>query len=146
MGLSAGLIPRLAAGRRADRRWYRLRGRPSPLGATRFRLIQALADLGIYAEKIRARLREERRQAQLCDAQRLVRLRDDELRFAVSLRAQRRARSGELERPALTIEQQRFVRLLKEELAFQAMTEQQKALEQFAEQVVSWLSADDSGA
>jgi hypothetical protein len=36
--------------------------------------------------------------------------------------------------------------LLKEELAFQSMTEERKAVERFEEQVVAWLSADDSSA
>jgi hypothetical protein len=51
-----------------------------------------------------------------------------------------------VERAPLLIEEQRLIRLLKEELVFQSITEQQKAVERFAEQVVSWLSADDSSA
>jgi hypothetical protein len=126
------------------------------------RLIQALADLGIYAERIAARLREERRWAQLVEAHRIVKLRDEEraaailerhrlvrlgeeARIAASQEAQRRARLRAAVHSELQSEQQRFVRLLKEELAYQAMTEAQKAVERFEEQVVSWLNDDESG-
>jgi hypothetical protein len=121
-----------------------------------------LTDLGIYAERIAARLRAERRWTQLLEAHRLVRLRDEERageilerqrlvrreeegRIAASLGAQRRAGLRAVEYSELRNEQQRVVRLLKEELAYQAMTEAQKVVERFDEQVVSWLSADESG-
>jgi len=158
MVLPAGLVHRSAR----DRRRPRLKSGPFPLGATRFRLIQALNDLGIYAERIVARIREEQRFAQLLEARRLVRLRDEEHAGQI-LEEQRLARlheertgAGPLEAPrvaglrdeeryASLIEQRRFILLLKEELAFESMTDEQKAAERLEEQIVDWLSADESG-
>jgi hypothetical protein len=130
-----------------DRARHRRKSGPFPLGAPRFRLIQALSDLGIYAERIGARLRDERRWAQLLEAHRLVRLRDEEraARIRIQQRHAHLPQEGWVERSALLIERRRFIRLLKEELAFQSMTEQQKAVERFEEQVVSWLVGDDDG-
>jgi hypothetical protein len=158
MVLPAGLLHPSTSIRRADRPTHRLKSGPFPLGATRFRLIQALTDLGIYAERIAARLREEQRWAQLLEARRLVRLRDEERAgqileeqglarsqeepTAVAAReAQRLAWLREEERSAFLIEQRRFILLLKEELAFESMTDEQKAAERLEEQVVYWLGS-----
>jgi hypothetical protein len=147
MTVSAVLIHRSAPQRRADRVRHRRKSSPFPLAATRYRLIQALSDLGIYAERIGARLREERTWARLLEAHRLVGLRDEEQAGQILEQARRLGLQEQrsVERSALRIEHQRFVRLLREELAFQSMTEHQKAADRFEEQVVSWLAGDDPG-
>jgi hypothetical protein len=121
-----------------------------------------LTDLGIYAERIASRLREEQRWGQLLEARRLVKLCEEEQakqslekleiarfqesrRITASLKAQRGTRLRQEEHSALRTEQQRFIVLLKEELAFQSMTGEQRANERLEELIVSWLSGDESG-
>jgi hypothetical protein len=163
MILPSGLMHRSTPERQADRPRHRLNTGPFPLGATRFRLIQALNALGIYAERTAARLREEQwwarllverslarlreeeRARQILEAQRLARL-QEERKAAAFLEAQRLVQSRQEERSASLIEQRRFVLLLKEELAFESMTEEQKAAGWLEEQIVFWLSSDECGA
>jgi hypothetical protein len=159
MTLSAGLIHRSASSRPGDRPRHRLKSGPFPLGANRFRLLQALDDLGLYAERIVARLREERRRAQLLDAHRLVGLRDEErarelveahrlarLQEERRALASREARLREEERAALSVEHHQFLLLLKEELAFQSMTDEQRTADRLEEQILLWLSSRETGA
>jgi hypothetical protein len=159
MTLSAGLVHRSASSRPGDRPRHRLKSGPFPLGANRFRLLQALDDLGLYAERIVARLREERGRARLLEAHRLVWLREEErarelldahrlarLQEERRALAAREARLREEQRAALSVEHRQFLLLLKEELAFQSMTEDERAADRLEEQIVLWLSSGETGA
>jgi hypothetical protein len=118
---------------------HRRKSGPFPLGATRFRVIQALSGLGLYANRIAARMRAEQRAARLLEAQRLAHFLEA-WRAAARLEAQRLTAAREEERAELLVVQRRFIRLLEEELAFQSMTDEQKAVERLEEQIVAWVS------
>ena len=136
-------------GRRPTPARHPFKARASTLGATRSRLVQVLRHLGLYRDRIEARLREEREAVSLLEKERLRRisleqeahLRSEE-RTAARL-AEEAARVRETGELARLVEERRTARLFKEHREFEAMTDEQRSARRLEEEIVSWLTGED---
>jgi hypothetical protein len=124
---------------------HRVKARSTNLGATRSRLIQVLRHLGLYGEKVAARLRHEREMAQTLEMERMTRLRE-EREAARQHEISRAARLDKEERSARLAEDRRAARLLKEGMAYESMSEEQQAARRLEDEIASWLTSGEAGA
>ena len=149
-----GVMQRSLA-RRTDRIRHRAKSTAFPLGAGRGRLARLICSLGLYDDRIAARIQGEKSLAERLEAVRAAEQRHADARarerarqareaqwFAWQIRRQRLARLWAQERAALEREQREFVLLLKEELAQRAMSPDQEEAYRLEEQVVAWLTTD----
>jgi hypothetical protein len=128
--------------RRASPSGHRVKATSLTLGSTRSRLIQVLRHLGLYRERIEARLRDEREMAQALEMEKQIQLHEE--REAVQRDEQaRHARLHEEEQSARLAEGLRAARLLREEMAYESMSEEQRAVWRLEDEILAWLTASD---
>src|SRR4051812_28109071 len=142
LGFSPAFYP--IGDRRASPSGHRVKARSLTLGATRSRLVEVLRVLGLYRDRIEARLRPEREMDLLLEGRRLERDREErevarrleERRVARLAEEQEIARHLETLRAARLLEQERFARmveerraagLVNEKLAYESMSEEQRS-------------------
>ena len=130
------------ADRRASHSGHRIKATSLTLGSTRSRLIQVWRELGLYRDRIEARLRDEREMSRALEMERLIQLREE--REAVLRDEQaRQARLHEEVQSARLAEGLRAARLLREEMTYESMSEEQRAVRRLEDEILAWLTASD---
>jgi hypothetical protein len=131
--------------RRASTTRHRVKASSLTLGATRFRLLWVLRNLGFARDRIEARIRDEQERERLIEAQRLDRLQEEEdaCRWLAEQAVARRLEDEQLarffEEQRAAREEQRNAWLIREKIRYEAMTEEQKAVVRQEDEIVSWL-------